>query len=92
MMQGAKADSNEAIRGIIKIQSRQQCMFTYNLPATGFPCQTLTRIKENMIMKKISLKYISICLSICLLTTALVPMAAFGSARERSVLFDAAVL
>lgn len=73
MMQGAKVDNNEAIRGIIKIQSRQQCMFTYNLPATGFPCQTLTRIKENMIMKKISLKYISICLSICLLTTALLP-------------------
>lgn len=48
-------------------------MFTYNLPATGFPCQTLTRIKENMIMKKISLKYISICLNICLLTTALFP-------------------
>lgn len=73
MMQGAKVDSNGAIRGIIKIQSRQQCMFTYNLPATGFPCQTLTRTKENMIMKKISLKYISICLSICLLTTALLP-------------------
>lgn len=73
MMQRAKVDNNEAIRGIIKIQSRQQCMFTYNLPATGFPCQTLTRIKENMIMKKISLKYISICLNICLLTTALFP-------------------
>lgn len=73
MMQRAKVDNNEAIRGIIKIQSRQQCMFTYNLPATGFPCQTLTRTKENMIMKKISLKYISICLSICLLTTALLP-------------------
>lgn len=73
MMQRAKVDSNEAIRGIIKIQSRQQCMFTYNLPGYRLPCQTLTRIKENMIMKKISLKYISICLSICLLTTALLP-------------------
>ena len=35
--------SNGAIRGIIKIQNRQQCMFTYNLPATGLPRQTPTR-------------------------------------------------
>ena len=40
MMQGAKADSNEAIRGIIKIQSRQQCMFTYKLLSTFDPPNT----------------------------------------------------